>query len=73
MVALKERAVDMINRLSDDKVVIVIKYLQDIAAANPAKTTPQKGTIEYLFKDYTGGSFRTELVNPTEAVGAEKW
>jgi HEPN domain-containing protein len=26
-----------------------------------------------LFKDYSGESFRTELVNPTEAIGEEKW
>jgi hypothetical protein len=39
-----------------------------------AKTAiPQKGTIEYLFKDYSGESFKTELVNPTEAIGEEKW
>jgi len=34
---------------------------------------PKKGTLEYLFKDYTGGSFTTTLVNPTEPAGNEKW
>ena len=34
---------------------------------------PQKGTLEYLFKDYTGESFNTELINPNEPVGKEKW
>ena len=36
-------------------------------------TTPKKGTIEYLFKDYTGGIFKTELTNPIEPIGKEKW
>jgi len=27
---------------------------------------PQEGTIEYLFKDYSGESFRTELKNQSE-------
>ena len=35
--------------------------------------TPQKGTLEYLFKDYTGESFKTALVNPAEPVGNEQW
>ena len=34
---------------------------------------PKKGTIEYLFKDYSGESFKTELVNPEEPVGKEQW
>jgi antitoxin MazE len=34
---------------------------------------PQKGTIEYLFKDYSGASFKTKLVNPTKPMGNEKW
>jgi antitoxin MazE len=34
---------------------------------------PRKGTIEYLFKDYSGESFKTELVNPEEPVGEERW
>ena len=34
---------------------------------------PKKGTLEYLFKDYSGESFETPLVNPTEPLGNEKW
>jgi antitoxin MazE len=34
---------------------------------------PKKGTLEYLFKDYSGGSFKTELVNPEEPTGKEQW
>ncbi|AEF83783.1 PemI family protein [Treponema primitia ZAS-2] len=34
---------------------------------------PKKGTIEYLFKDYSGESFKTELINPEEALGEERW
>jgi len=35
--------------------------------------TPKEGTIEYLFKDYSGESFKTEITNPIEPVGNEKW
>ena len=34
---------------------------------------PKKGTLEYLFKDYSGESFRTVLVNPRKPRGNEKW
>ena len=34
---------------------------------------PQKGTLEYLFKDYSGESFKTTLINPLKPVGNEKW
>jgi antitoxin MazE len=35
--------------------------------------TPKKGTIEYLFKDYSGESFKTELINPEKPAGKEQW
>lgn len=35
--------------------------------------TPKQGTLEYLFKDYDGSRFKTELINLGEAVGNEKW
>jgi antitoxin component of MazEF toxin-antitoxin module len=39
-----------------------------------AKTPgPAKGTLEYLFKDYSGESFRTALVNPSQPAGGEGW
>jgi len=34
---------------------------------------PTHGTLEYLFKDYTGGAFQAELIDLGEAVGNEKW
>ncbi|GHV75465.1 hypothetical protein AGMMS49942_02860 [Spirochaetia bacterium] len=34
---------------------------------------PKEGTIEYLFKDYSGESFKTELINPEEPAGKEQW
>jgi len=46
---------------TDDKIIIT---------KAPA---PQKGTLEYLFKDYSGGSFKTALINPTEPLENEKW
>ena len=35
--------------------------------------TPQKGTLEYLFKDYQKPPFQTELIDLGEPVGSEKW
>lgn len=35
--------------------------------------TPKQGTLEYLFKDYDGGAFQTELIDLGESVGNEKW
>jgi antitoxin MazE len=35
--------------------------------------TAKKGSLEYLFKDYSGKSFKTELTNPSESVGEEQW
>jgi len=29
--------------------------------------TPRRGTLEYLFKDYTDGAFQTELIDLNEA------
>ena len=37
------------------------------------KPSPKRGTIEYLFKDYTGKPFKTELIDLGDAVGEEKW
>ena len=34
---------------------------------------PKKGTLEYLFKDYPGESFKTVLTNPAEPAGNERW
>ena len=34
---------------------------------------PQKGTLEYLFKDYQKPPFQTELLDLGEPVGSEKW
>jgi len=41
---------------------------------NKTKTpAPKKGTLEYLFKDYNGESFKTTLINPVKPTGKEKW
>lgn len=34
---------------------------------------PKEGTLEYLFKDYNGGTFRTDLQDLGEPVGKEQW
>jgi len=35
--------------------------------------SPKQGTLEYLFKDYNGGDFNTELIDLGETVGNERW
>jgi len=51
----------------------VILELREKVLTISKPSTPRKGTIEYLFKDYSGESFKTELTNPVEPVGEEKW
>lgn len=34
---------------------------------------PEKGTLEYLFKDYSGERFRSEVETPKEVAGNERW
>ncbi len=41
-----------------------------ILTKNPV---PRQGTLEYLFKDYEGGAFKTELTDLGEPVGNKKW
>jgi antitoxin component of MazEF toxin-antitoxin module len=55
---------------ANDEVVLELKE-NILTVSKPA--TPREGTIEYLFKNYSGESFRTELTNPVEPVGKEQW
>jgi antitoxin component of MazEF toxin-antitoxin module len=55
---------------TNDKVFLEVENDKLTITKAPA---PKKGTIEYLFKDYSGESFKTELVNPEEPVGKELW
>ena len=55
---------------ANDEVVLELRE-KILTVSKPS--TPRKGTIEYLFKDYSGESFKTELTNPVEPVGEEKW
>ena len=62
---IKEMALDCNDKVyletSEDKLII-------------SKTSaPKKGTLEYLFKDYSGESFKTTLINPKKPAGKEKW
>ena len=63
---LRKAQVDLNDKLffevDDDKRIILTKA-----------PTPKQGTLEYLFKDYSGGSFKTELIDLGETVGNEKW
>ena len=49
-------------RVENDGCIILTKY-----------PTPQKGTLEYLFKDYHEPPFQTELVDLGPPVGEEQW
>jgi len=55
---------------SNDEVILEVRE-NVLTISKPS--TPREGTIEYLFKDYSGESFKTELTNPVEPVGNEKW
>jgi len=55
---------------TNDKVFLEVENDKLTITKAPA---PKKGTIEYLFKDYSGESFKTELVNPEEPAGKEQW
>ena len=34
---------------------------------------PKEGTLEYLFQNYEGGSFKTEIIDLGEPAGKERW
>ena len=63
---LQKANIDLNDKLSleveKEGCIILTKY--------PA---PQKGTLEYLFKDYQGAPFQTELVDLGRPEGNEKW
>ena len=63
---LRKAQVDLNDKLffevDDDKRIILTKA--------PA---PKPGTLEYLFKDYDGGKFQTELAHLGKPKGNEKW
>lgn len=56
--------------LSDQLFFEVDKDKRIILSKAPS---PKPGTLEYLFKDYDEGPFKTELVDLGEPVGKEKW
>jgi antitoxin MazE len=55
---------------ANDEVVLEVK--ENILTVSKPET-PREGTIEYLFKDYSGEKFKTALTNPIEPAGEEKW
>jgi antitoxin component of MazEF toxin-antitoxin module len=55
---------------ANDEVVLEVKE-HILTISKPE--TPREGTIEYLFKDYSGDCFTAELTNPIEPVGKEQW
>jgi antitoxin MazE len=54
----------------EDKVYMEVNEDRIIISKAPA---PKKGTLEYLFKDYSTEPFKTTLINPIKPVGNEKW
>ena len=52
--------------------VVILEMRENILTVSKPET-PREGTIEYLFKDYSGERFRTELMNPFSTAGEEKW
>ena len=55
---------------ANDEVILELK--EDVLTITKPPT-PREGTIEYLFKDYSGESFNTKLTNPLKPLGEEKW
>jgi antitoxin MazE len=51
---------------------VILEMRENILTVSRPET-PREGTIEYLFKDYSGERFRTELTNPSSPVGEEDW
>ena len=65
--------VEMTRKLginANDEVVLEVR--ENILTVSKPET-PREGTIEYLFKGYSGERFSTDLTNPIEPVGNEKW
>jgi antitoxin component of MazEF toxin-antitoxin module len=56
-------------RVNDE---VVLEVRENVLTVSKPEV-PQEGTIEYLFKDYSGETFQTELINPDVPVGNEKW
>jgi antitoxin MazE len=54
----------------NDEVILEVRE-HVLIVSKPA--VPREGTIEYLFKDYSGERFQSELSNPDIPVGEEKW
>jgi antitoxin component of MazEF toxin-antitoxin module len=56
-------------RVNDE---VVLEVRKDVLTVSKLEV-PREGTIEYLFKDYSGETFQTELINPDVPVGNERW
>ena len=67
---LPSKMVKSLGLACNDKVYLETNKDRIIITKAPA---PQKGTLEYLFKDYSGESFKTILVNPAKPAGNEQW
>ncbi|GHU39413.1 hypothetical protein FACS1894190_03910 [Spirochaetia bacterium] len=78
MTMLKKRAVELINCMSDENVLNVIKFLQKLnvsdVSQNKLKTDESDdGSLEYLFRDYVDDGIREPIIDFGISVGNEKW
>jgi antitoxin component of MazEF toxin-antitoxin module len=65
--------VEMTRRLGIHANDVVVLEMKENILTISKPETPGEGTIEYLFKDYSGESFTTALTNPAFPAGEEKW
>ena len=67
---LPSKVIKQLGIECNDKVYLETSEDKIIITKAPA---PKKGTLEYLFLNYSGETFKTYLINPVEPAGKEKW
>jgi hypothetical protein len=73
---VKEHAHELINCLSDENVLDVIKFVQDLKMLQEspdAQTATDDGSLKFLFRDYVDDGIREPIIDFGVAVGNEKW
>jgi hypothetical protein len=65
--------IDMPCTLNGRQVVISVLESAPEKESVYVQPDPKRGTLEYLFRDYDGTSFQTELVDLGAPIGNEKW
>jgi hypothetical protein len=67
--------IDMPRELNGLRVIITVSEPAAISGKGTgcAEPNPKQGMLEYLFRDYDGTSFQTELADLGAPVGNEEW